>query len=456
MALNPYTAKIAVSTGSKGKRHFEAGRVALLKNEWKSQGVQIVSSPKDADYIVVPDGSADRGKTGKYVQPIQYSAFVELLARAIRPTPRKSRIQTVSARKEVETDERTMQTKLDALEERLRYLSAKPTYLSSKPTYRRAKERLREPETTTTTTTFYTPTIDVSLVRTNVQKLVGVTNLQEFVYRLVSKTRVQPLLYTTQRDSVEKIRQLVLPVLTFWQELRVNLELVLPEDLPKRIDLNTVSLCTLPEGLPYDLTNCWTHFFALWSDDNVVILTQPLLVENMANRKEVAQYFWNVETCLYVLYGSLQCAQYNLQTAFTDWARTVRDEFNAGKRLEKPFLFVLQELVAAFCGSTDIQPDKTGLIRLLQAVQDLYRKWFGEVHEPQGSVCEQITEMVGTIMATIKHEIGVPPDKELVWSELAKALSEEDLDRDWTSKESLKVLQSIVFGERYRQAVLEL
>lgn len=59
-------------------------------------------------------------------------------------------------------------------------------------------------------------------------------------------------------------------------------------------------------------------------------------------------------------------------------------------------------------------------------------------------------------MATIKHEIGVPPDKELVWSELAKALSEEDLDRDWTSKESLKVLQSIVFGERYRQAVLEL
>jgi len=86
MALNfnPYQVKLAVSTGSKGRGRFEAGRIRVLKNEWKAMGLRLVP-PKDAEYIILPDGSNDKGQGGRYATAIHYSDFIELLSRSQRP-----------------------------------------------------------------------------------------------------------------------------------------------------------------------------------------------------------------------------------------------------------------------------------------------------------------------------------------------------------------------------------
>jgi hypothetical protein len=99
-SFDPYKSRIAVSTGSKGVRKFDAGRIKMLKNEWKLLGVNIVPI-KTAEYVIVPDGSSNRGKSGRFATLINYSDFTEMLRRSKRIFPIAPLGQTTPARHRV-------------------------------------------------------------------------------------------------------------------------------------------------------------------------------------------------------------------------------------------------------------------------------------------------------------------------------------------------------------------
>lgn len=498
--FDPYRVKLAVSTGSKGRRRFDAGRIKLLKNEWKALGLHIVP-PAQADYIILPDGSDDKGQSGRFATPIHYSDFLELLSRTTRPTAHlsraASRLPSQSSRKETDRnnthEHRIVRHDLRHLERRLKELSDSP---DRHRTSTRLPARLQPPELPQPSQpprdapqryAFVSPTVDFAVVRRTVEKLQTLPNLQAFVTAAVQHSaRLYPTLYTTKQHSLDELRRLVLVVLTFWQELRVNLEVIMAADLPDRIDLNALPLCDVPTQLelPYDLTSCWTHFFQVWSVDNALLLTREDLIANVADRKTAAQYFWTIETNLYINYASIQCAQRNLELQFIDWVQTTRERFRTTPRCqpnekdrcngqfcvfydekchEKPILFVLQELVIAFCGSTALLPitaaDYETVNRLHQVVLELYQKWYGRA--PAGSpsqtgVCDQVATMVNIMLATIQEEMAVDSVQDLFWSDLPDLMTPETLLQDWNDPASTQTLRSTVFSDAYVRRVQEI
>lgn len=515
MALNfnPYEVKLAVSTGSKGRGRFEAGRIRVLKNEWKAMGLRLVP-PKDAEYIILPDGSNDKGQGGRYATAIHYSDFIELLSRSQRPlvgSSPTSRLVVRSRTTEAPDDtpeHRILRHNVTQLERRLKALSDRPT---QRGTYRALPARPPPPddddadvtaeplaapaadpvlERVATTDpevlgyTFVEPTVDFAVVRQAVTKLQSVKNLQAFITAAIERTApVYATLYTTKQKSLEELRRLTLVVLTYWQELRVNLEVLMADALSPRLDINALPLCDVPAALrlPYDLTSCWTHFFQVWSADNALLFTREDLVGGLADLSRAAEYFWTLETNLYLNFASIQCAQRNLELQFIEWVQTTRERFRTTPRCqpdaagqcpgqfcvfydercqEKPVLFVLQELVIAFCGSTDLLPitpdDYATVNRLHQVISDLYRRWYQHPHRAKAAqvgVCEDILVMVNIMMATLQEEMQVDSVQDLLWSDVARLMHPETLLRDWNDPATTAALRDVVFSEAYVQRV---
>lgn len=508
--FNPYQVKLAVSTGSKGRRRFDAGRIKLLKNEWKSMGLRLVAPP-DADYIILPDGSNDKGQGGRYATAIHYSDFIELLSRSRRPVVQSASASSRLVVRSRATDEasdtsehRILRHNVTLLERRLKELSDRPTqqgtYRSLPPDHENDDieehkaadlptadpllERVAAADPDVLGYTFVAPTVDIAVVRQAVTKLQSVKNLQPFVTAAIERTApMYATLYTTKQKSLEELRRLTLVVLTFWQELRVNLEVLLADLLPPRLDLNALPLCDVPATLqlPYDLTSCWTHFFQVWSAENTLLFTREDLIGGLADPQHAAQYFWTIETNLYLNFASIQCAQRNLELQFIEWVQTTRERFRTTPRCqpdqagqcpgqfcvfyderchEKPILFVLEELVIAFCGSTDLLPitqaDYATVNRLHAIVSDLYRKWYRHPHrtkDPQVGVCEDLLVMVNIMMATLREELQVDSVKDLLWSDVAQLMHPETLLRDWNDPDTTAALREVVFGDAYAQRV---
>lgn len=500
-AFDPYRVKVAVSTGAKGgANRFAAGRVRLLKNEWKALGLHVVA-PADADYLVVPDGVHNPGRSGRYATLIHYSDFVELLSRAVRPValPRTHPTPIPTPRDEPEVPRRWLQHDVSALERRLRTLSERPAPqyqpLASRPTppqaptLPRADPVLAQVAATDPALlpyTWLTPQTDFAAIRQTVAKLRAlVPRLQPFVNAALADTApVYPLLYTSKQRSLATVRQWTVIVLTFWQELRLNLEVLLGPALPPRIDLEAWPVCDVPAhwALPYDLTSCWTHLDRTWSDDNVLLFTRPDLVSGLDDRARAGQYFASLETNWYLNLASLQCAQRHLQQQFVAWVRATRERFRTLPRCtpeaaadrcagqfcvfydqrchEKPILFVLEELAIAFCGSTDELPitaeDYVTLNRFHRLVTELYRTWYGHTRLPGNEslgVCADTLAMVQTLLATVKQELRLEAQQDVFWSDLPALLPPDVLQRNWNDPDTVAALRDTVRGPGYAQRV---
>lgn len=492
--FNPFQVKVALSTGAKGRRRFDAGRVKLLRNAWKARGVQVVPV-RDAEYIVLPDGATDKGQSGRFATAVHYSDFLELLSRYTRPPPPAAAAApsfpdaippSTSTHAIVKHDLSGLERRLYALSERPRERhpssyrrvtaspSPSPNLLSSIPL---------TPEPTTYVS-FLTPTVEWAVVKHMVEKLRAMSQLPAFVTEAVTgHTRMYPTLYTSKQQTLEELRRLVLTVLTFWQELRVNVEVVLTAELPPRVDFEAWTVCEVPAalGLPYDLTSSWTYFFDHWSTENVSLFTQPVVLANLADRAAAAQYFWTMETNLYVNYASVQCAQHRLRKQFVEWVKTTRERFRHTPRCvpeqrarcptqfcvlyndqcqEKPILFVLEELVMAFCGSTELLPltreDYETVNQFYNLVAELYHKWYGQPRvaaETQKGVCVQIMDMVQVMLATLREEMDVESVQGVLWSDLVEVSPANALSRDWNDSASVATLRSMLFSDAYKQRV---
>lgn len=445
MAFNPYDGtRVMVSTGSKGRRHFYAGTVAALKNQWKLAGVHIVS--EQPEWVVIPDGSTDKGRGGKYARTIHFSEFVDLLTRY----PRLTTTTTTASSDQVRTETlpaRTPHYNLRALEKRLAELS-KPTTTASRLTRREGVSKSKPKRFE-----FAQTTSDAAIIQRHVEKLASIDNLQRFVGGIISgDTPFHAKLFQPKMDALKRIRHLVVQVLTHFEELRVNLELVV-ESMPSRLNLSTTSPCDLPKSVGYTLETSWSRFLSTWRPEMLQLFSHKSILENASD--DTSRRFLDTETNLYVMYASVACAQLKLRTAFVEWVKATRLAFRNNPQ-SKPLLFMLEDLDIAFCTAASMVPfsdeDAAALQRLYKTVRTTYQKWFAQEPRETADICAQLSPMISTILASVKARLGLTESQDLIWAEL-----DATANADWTDPSLIDTtLRDAVYSQRYRERVKSL
>jgi hypothetical protein len=537
--INPYEIKVAISTGAKkkGRSFFPAGSVKVLKNEWQSMGVQIVE-PYKADYVIVPDGTTDIGHISAI--PIFYSEFVNLLASTpFRPQP-------VSVPKKDTTRDRNDRENKDMqhiditdfnydkefLEEKLRKSSKKneerrPGMPRSVPILPKKLISTTKPvvtqfvpqfvpsfePVTTLPSTALRPRIILSVNESTSMEVMNQflkPSYQNFITEIYDDRKDFYFeMYTTRYKLLQQFINSMYQLLRYWAEIRINVESLLMLD--DRIEIDDASPCQLPESTMKKLnylthptqwmSECWVHYRNHFNTEKQNIVSHYDLLSELPKQKysEFQTYFWEIETDLYLMFVSLQCAKIMLNNRFSKWARTVRDRFEKfqltkscsdfessecngmclfrnGQCVERPLIFVLDELVAAYCGSSDILPislpDQKMLLVLLDLYYDLYKKWFGQTlpeslsadfENPFSRACEHILILHNIIMGVLKRELGFSDKESIMWSAIPEILdvSLEDWNKLWSSDEHerqvvIQHLNRAIQSDSYKRFIKDL
>jgi len=478
--FDPYKSKIAVSTGAKktGRSHFFAGSIKDITNEWKNRGLNIV--PKNqAEYVIVPDGTKNIGNIS--ATPIFYSDFVSLLdqypSRSLRtlttdPIPKHDKLKISTRDSELENNLEFVKEELGK-QKQVVVIDLKKIESEPIPSAKHGKPLQSKQFQYSLDFQSY-----LALLKYFVQE-----KIQNFVTDILSK-KFYYQLYEEKSKILKKNIDSLHQLLRVWSELRINLEISLG-DIPARININDEKPCELDtEKLDYlqsttPLSECWIHFRKNFNETTQQILSDSEALNNIAQERypELIQYFWMIESDLILMYLCLLCAKYQLKSSYLQWAKNVREDYaefqekkcaaenklmclmQDGKYLEKPIIFVLEELVTAFCVVDNHSPEKK---KLEQNLRHLYESWFHKGPE-QGESCEQIRDMYGTIIATLKHELGLRDLELIVWSEIPGLLNINQVQwNDLFSKDPekrkpvLQYLAKTIKSSDYRQKVVDI
>ena len=472
---NPYLNKFAVITGSKGRSKFHAGTVKFVKDKWKYMGVHIVS-PEKADFIIIPDGSKDRGKRGNLVPIISYSEFEELLIKTPKPT---QTVPTPPAAPPLSTAEFRRPKFEFKVKPRTELLEVK--YMKPKVKFERSP-RVENMEAARIM--WHIPSLNVQTVQMYAAKLKTISSS--------SNDKFYPTLYMTKLSTYQQITSILVYLLQFWEELRVNLELVFVDKLPTKLSINVDNPCELYEetatniqsfiSQPY-LKNCWSVFSQKWSDEYLTVLSHPNILN--AEQIDLADYFWKIESCLLIQLSSIHCKIKEHSDKFKTWILDTRSiyfrklngenvceskkckstfcmlhEHGSDTCLEKPILFILEELVLAFCDASTIVPlseiDFQSVRILSGRLQTLYNKWFGLTQFTNANDIQIIQYIYQTMVETLKKELGY--DKDVMWSELPQFLSTEQFDDDWSPQQEngSAALKAALFSEKYQNLIRDI
>ena len=473
---NPYLNKFAVITGSKGRSKFHAGTVKFVKDKWKYMGVHIVS-PEKADFIIIPDGSKDGGKRGNLVPIISYSEFEELLIKTPKPTQIVPTLAAAPLLPTTEFRRPKFEFKVKPHIELLEVKYIKPTV--------KVKESPKVESVETARIMWHTPSLNVQTVQMYAEKLKKISNNN-------INTKFYPTLYMAKLSTYQQITSVLVYLLQFWEELRVNLELVFVDKLLKKISINVDNPCELYEETATDiksfisepyLRNCWSAFSQKWSDEYLTVLSHPSTLNT--EQIDLADYFWKIESCLLIQLSSIHCKINEHSDKFGTWILDTRSlysrklsgenvceskkckstfcmlhEHSSDTCLEKPILFILEELVLAFCDASTIVPlseiDVQSIHILSERLQTLYNKWFGLTNFTNANDIQIIQYIYQTMAETLKKELGY--DKDVMWSELPQFLSTEQFHDDWSpqQKDGSAALKAALFSEKYQNLIRDI
>jgi len=460
--FDPYKSKIAVSTGSKekGKSKFFAGSVKGIVNEWKSMGINIV--PKNqAEYVIVPDGTRNFGSIS--AQPIYYSDFVNLLQE--HPRPKYPHVTVKPEKTEKNHKDIELQNNLEFVKEDVG--NQKNVVMID---FRKIQN---EPIPQVPTPTVHNPqqfrySLDLQSYLA-LMKYFAQEKTQNFVTDIFSK-KFYYQVYDQKAQLLKKNIDSMHQLLRVWAELRINLEIAVGE-LPSRININDEKPCELDtDKLEYlksvtPISECWVHYRTHFDELTQKILSDPETLKNIAQDRypDIIQYFWEIESDLIVMYLSLLCAKYELKAMYLKWAKQVREKFEEKKYEEIPMIFVLEEWVTAFCVVENNSPEKK---KLEENLKHLYEGWFHKrppsLVETHDKACQQIRDMYGTIIATLKYELGLQDAELILWSEIPGLLNLNAVQwNDLFSKDPekrkpvLQYLAKTIKSSDYRQKVVD-
>ena len=397
--MNPFQIKVTVSTGPTRLKFF-AGSVAELKNKWKSMGVHIVSR-NEANYVIVPDGTQNIGKID--ATPIFYSDFVSLLDDFSRPKSAPCRMSPDKSLKSM-----------------------------------------------------------IHFTERGVQTLIAdiFNNEQVFYYQT----------YYPKFELLKMELVMMKHLIQHWDELRMKITPIW-SDLPRSLMIHehpcdlkendTVSVKHLEGPSSMWLSEAWDHYRKTFQPEkqNLLALVEDVIVDDF-----LKTYFWQIETDLRLMYASMLCALEELNSSYFQWAKNVRTNFTHGSERifqdrEKPIIFVLDELITAFCvAEPKTKQEQESLFQIYTMVSELYRKWFGSLPKNAAPSCSPIREMYNMITQALKTLLHATGDEDILWSELPKVLDLKNYQWDNLFSADLEARQKVVAelertvkGEKYQK-----
>lgn len=509
--LNPYTIKVAVSTGPRGpgRRKFVAGSVEQLRRRWRNQGVNVVRRER-ADYVVVPDGVDYPGKLK--AQSITYSEFVNLLQSHTAPIRSRKKTQAISSNEVSLSPRRKPTPTKTSLDFKPHHRFIKQLLNQQRQTTKKTKKSRQQSRSQSRPRSLSTSPLPASLeVRQTLH------DMKQVLGQLVSADDSNPLWYATEQNylkmeddmkqltevswqkAVERavdanapfhvelyketeqlLQRMALKlyyVLRYWASLRINLQT--PLNLPPRVELSETDPCKLsqpvlravhsylPEHGP--ILSAWQHYRDHWNAQTQRILAEKDLWQNVPDDEytSLSQYFWQIETDLYLMYGSLRCALSTWQDKIQQWAHQVRSR----TQQPLPFLFVMSDLVKAYCGSSEMSvsttAEKRGLLKLWDDLRVRHESWFGtgadfssdQKNRGIFEACSEVRRLHHDLITTLKRDLGLNSDQDVVWSQLArladlKGISWEKL---WSRDSQVRApvldyLKQLIYSPQYQRA----
>lgn len=336
-----------------------------------------------------------------------------------------------------------------------------------------------------------------------------------FVQELVhpDPLRFFPSTFNQKQNLIDSMAINLHSLLEYFAELRVSMEgqaSVTPHfDVPPRLDLDTVNPCSEPtnigqldmgylkRGTRWGGSNepAWNHYRQTWNREYQHILYHEDLFTraNATFQAKLVRYFWEIESDLYLMYASVLCASAQLKHVFIAWIKDTRKRFahfqndsvcattpseschglcvfKDNQCRAKPFVFVLDDLVLAYCGSTELLPtsstDQRMVLVLWNMLKEIYITWFASLpsnfsddfSDAIPTACTQILEMHKIIMGRLKKSLDLEVQQEIMWDQLPQILDLdqsqwEDLWSDQPDKRDLVIdhLKNEIYSEKYQK-----
>jgi hypothetical protein len=531
-SLNPYEIKVAVSTGPRGpgRRRFVTGTVEQLRRRWRSQGVNVVRR-EHANYVVVPDGVENPGRIHAqpifysefvnllqtHTPPIRKSqksrALEKVASPSLSPSPlnrehspsvdsssfnfarhhrfleqtlenkRGQRHQPAPRQEIRQKSKMRLDAGLDAgLEAGLEPGPKTGPRPRSPPLADPVHEALQAVKSTwgrfvaddASPPQWYATEERYDAVE-DIMKQLTQPSWQKAVERAVDvRAPFHVELYNETMQLLDRMAHATHRLLRYWSALRVNTEVQL--DLSPRVKLSETEPCELPAStlsaiqayLPgrSPILSAWEHYRNHWNAETQQTLGKPDLWQNVPQQQYpgLAQYFWQIETDLYLMYDSLRCALKTWRSKFRHWARDVR----ARPQQPWPFLFVMSDLVKAYCGSSGLPPstpaDQRGLLWLWDELRSRHESWFGQSasgsrEQNISEACADIRRLHHDLEVTLKRDLGLSPGKDLVWSQLARLADVQGVTWEhlWSRDAQVRApildyLKQMIYSEQYQRA----
>lgn len=403
---NPWFLKFAVSTGGKQRPRFRfvRGSVSDVVNRLESQGVTVVALNRNPDYVVLPDGQHNPGQTD--AATVSYSELQVWLKQFVKPP--------VSAY--------TMESKLST---GLATVNSE----TSPSLSGHAFEQLAKPE------------------------------WERFLHAVLrSDTEFFPVLYQARQTILIDMKAIVdvaLQSLRSWRDLyRIALQL---------------------KPVQPRLKDVWTDYRTQWNSAarRQLWALSPEQIDMLDNEGKAAlrTFFKRWEGDVYTIAGWVQEAQVRMKERLTTWATEIKAQYQSSKcqpafcffdGQRKPMLFVLDDLVLAYCGVPGGDPK---IVRYLHDyILRIYQAWFNPDAEiPGAQLCDQLQYMYKAVMATLKQELALHGKLDIMWDELPTVfqMSRADWDLLWSSHSDerarvIKALRAQVHSERYQELLAQL
>ena len=517
--IKPFKDTIGISTGGKRSK-FAKGRVEQIKQMYRALGVNIVST-KNAKYVVYPDGTTDFGKNNG--RPILFSEFDAIVHNTRTPnpvhmTPHNTHHNTHHNTRTPNPVPRTVQ---DAIDSRIVDSLYDPDFID---------ESLSVPIVSKRNTEFlkdkYSPhewVVPVlewhEAVRT-IEKLQK-PELEQFIHKIFNNP-FNSQSFPTIINILEDLRTEFHMITRYWKELRKNVEAIFSLDDP--VKLRSDSCILFGEDTLLSLEDIERlNFIEFHPSTNWIISTLNAL-RQMYNpekqhffhkpeefkllkssdiqefdfsqsshftKEDVTNYFWKIEQLLRLGKKGISCSMLHMNIKAVEWAKDIQLQFMTGGRCEsrstscsgicfwngkacksKPMLFVLEDVVSAYCripiSHTDLQKNTKGLIMLFEIISNLYNIWYDErVNLNRKPTWKQLSgviiNMFDHIMKDIHDDLSLGPLQDVMWSEIPTLLGVEEHDwNDLFSKNArkrevvIKDLKRVIYSEPYKNMVRDI
>lgn len=223
------------------------------------------------------------------------------------------------------------------------------------------------------------------------------------------------------------------------------------------------------------LKDVWTDYRTQWhsSARHQLWALSPEQIDMLDNLGKAAlrTFFKRWEGDVYTIAGWVQDAQSRLKQRLKSWAADIKRQYESSKcqpafcffdGQRKPMLFVLDDLVLAYCGVPGGDPK---IVRYLyDYILRVYQAWFNpEAEIPGSQMCDQLQYMYKAVMATLKQELELHGKVGIMWNELPQMFQMSPVDWDllWSSQASertrvIRALRKQVHTERYQEMLAQM